>query len=138
MSRSVPEWCGKTDDDPVPPRVRLRVFERFNGVCGVCGVKIRAKRWVCDHHKALINGGENRERNLWPIHEACDRTVKTPADVAEKKITNRMRATHLGVKKRKGRPMPGTRDSGIKKRMDGTVEYRDDELERPEGAKGDD
>jgi hypothetical protein len=29
MPRSRPEWRGKTDDDPVPPRVRLRIFERM-------------------------------------------------------------------------------------------------------------
>lgn len=123
MTRTVEEWIGKTDDTAVPPHVRVRVFERFGGVCGICTTKIRAKRWVCDHKKAIVNGGENRERNLWPIHEVCDRTVKTPADVAEKKINNRVRMKHLGVK-RKARPMPGSRASGIKKRMDGTVEYR--------------
>ena len=85
MARTVTEWIGKSDDDPVPPKVRLRVFIRFGGICGICTVKIRAKRWICDHKHALCNGGENRERNLWPIHEACDRKVKTPRDVAEKK-----------------------------------------------------
>jgi 5-methylcytosine-specific restriction protein A len=122
--RTLPEWIGKTDDEPVPPRVRLRVFEHFHGVCGICTVKIIAKRWTCDHKKALANGGANRESNLWPIHEACDRKVKTPADAAEKRVNNRVRSKHLGIKKRKGRPMPGSRDSGIRKRMDGTVERR--------------
>ena len=31
LSRSVPEWIGKTDDTPAPPRVRLRVLERCEG-----------------------------------------------------------------------------------------------------------
>ncbi|MCA1452882.1 HNH endonuclease [Bradyrhizobium sp. BRP22] len=125
MSRTVhQEWIGKTDDTPVPPHVRLRVFERFKGVCCECGIKIRGRRWICDHRIALINGGENRERNLGPIHEVCDRTVKTPRDVAEKSINNRVRMKHLGITKRNGRPMPGTRASGLKKRMDGTVERR--------------
>lgn len=29
MARSVEEWIGRTDDAKVPPRVRLRIFERF-------------------------------------------------------------------------------------------------------------
>ena len=124
MTRTVKEWIGRTDDDPVPPRVRLRVFLKFKGVCCECGVKIRGRRWVCDHRKAIVNGGENRERNLGPIHEACDKKVKTPRDVAEKKINNRVQMKHLGIKKRKGRPMPGSRDSGIKMKIGGGWERR--------------
>jgi 5-methylcytosine-specific restriction enzyme A len=122
--RTVPEWIGKSDDTPVPKRVRVRVFLKFDGICGICTVKISGRRWVTDHRIALINGGENRERNLWPIHEACDRKVKTPADVAEKSTTYRVRAKHLGIKQRKGRPMPGSRDSGIKMKIGGGWERR--------------
>jgi hypothetical protein len=61
---------------------------------------------------------------LWPIHEACDRKVKTPADVAEKKAINRVRMAHLGIKERKSRPMPGSRDSGIKMKIGGGWEGR--------------
>jgi 5-methylcytosine-specific restriction enzyme A len=118
MSRTPPEWIGKNDDDPVPPRVRLRVFDRFGGICCECQIKIVARRWICDHRQALINGGQNRESNLGPIHEACDKK-KTPKDVAEKKINARVRSKHLGIKQRKGRPMPGSRDSGIKMKIGG-------------------
>ncbi len=119
--RSVPEWIGKTDDEPVPERVRVRVFLNFGGLCRECGVKIIGKRWVCDHRKALINGGQNRESNLGPIHEACDKT-KTASDVAEKSITYRKRKKHLGVKKRSY--FPGSKDSGWKKKINGEVVRR--------------
>ncbi len=124
MVRTTAEWIGKTDDTPVPPHVRLRVFERFGGICCECTVKIRGRRWVCDHRKAIVNGGQNREGNLGPIHENCDREVKTPADVAEKKINNRVRSKHLGIKRRKGPPMPGSRDSKFKRKIDGRWERR--------------
>lgn len=124
MSRGVDEWIGKTDDTPVPPRVRLRVFRRREGVCHICKTNIVGKRWVCDHILALINGGENREDNLWPIHEACDRRVKTPADVAVKAKNDAVAMRHIGIKKRKGRPMPGSRDSGIKRKIGGEIEWR--------------
>jgi 5-methylcytosine-specific restriction endonuclease McrA len=124
MTRTTPEWIGKTDDTPVPPRVRLRVFEKYGGVCQICTVKIRDKRWICDHALAIILGGYNRERNLQPIHEECDRKIKTPFDVAQKRINNRVRSKHLGIKKRKGRPMPGSRDSGIKMKIGGGWERR--------------
>ncbi len=122
--RTQPEWIGKSDDTPVPPHVRLRVFKRFVGVCGICTTKIVGKRWICDHKIALCNDGENRERNLWPIHEACDRKVKTPADVAERAANDRVTMRHIGIKKRKGRPMPGSRDSGIKMKIGGGWERR--------------
>lgn len=124
MSRSLPEWIGKTDDSAVPPHVRLRVFQRFGGICQECTVKIVGKRWICDHRKALINGGENRESNLGPIHEACDRNIKTPRDVAEKSAVYRTQMSHYGLKKPKGRPMPGSRASGIKMKVGGGWERR--------------
>ena len=124
MVRTTEEWIGRTDDTLVPPHVRLRVFERFGGICCECTVKIRGRRWVCDHRKAIVNGGANRESNLGPIHEACDRTIKTPADVAEKKVNNRVRSKHLGLKKRKGPPMPGSRDSKFKHKIGGRWERR--------------
>lgn len=123
MSRTVDEWIGKTDDTPVPDRVRVRVFQRFNGICQECGVKIIAKRWICDHRKALINGGANVESNLGPIHEACD-PKKTGADVAEKSKVYEMAKRHLGIRKPKGQPMPGTKASGIKMLIGGGWEYR--------------
>jgi 5-methylcytosine-specific restriction enzyme A len=123
MARSVKEWIGKDDNEPVPPRIRVRVFLKFDGVCCECGIKIIGKRWICDHRIALTNGGPNRESNLGPIHEACDKT-KTAADVAEKSKVYRKTAKDIGVKLRKGRPMPGSIASGLKKRMDGRVERR--------------
>lgn len=97
--RSVPEWRGATLDTPIPDRVRVRVFLCFKGICQECDTKITAKRWVCDHRKAIINGGENRESNLGPIHEACDKKIKTPADVKIKAKTYRMQKANLGIKK---------------------------------------
>lgn len=118
MPRTVKEWIGKTDDTPVPPRVRTRNFKKFGGICQECALPIVSKRWICDHRIAIINGGENRESNLGPIHEACDKK-KTPADVAEKSKVYHKTAKHIGVSLRKGPPMPGSRASGIKRPMNG-------------------
>ena len=122
MSRSLPEWKGKTDDTPVPPRVRLRVFNRYLGVCYLSGKTIRiGDAWEIEHIVALSNGGEHRESNMAPAlvepHKA-----KTKRDRAVKAKTDRVRKKHFGIRKRQSRPMPGTRASGIRKRMDGTVE----------------
>lgn len=123
MTRSAPEWIGRNDDSAIPPRVRLRVFEKHKGVCHLSGRPIRAgERWDCDHVIALCNGGQHRESNLAPAL-AAPHKIKTAADVAEKSSVYRKRLAHLGLKP-KGRPMPGSKASGFRKRMNGTVERR--------------
>jgi 5-methylcytosine-specific restriction protein A len=110
--RSLPEWVGKTDDDQIPDRVRLRVFERYRGVCHLSGRKILpGESWDCDHIVALANGGEHRERNLAPALKDKHRG-KTADDMAEKALVYRKRKKHLGIKSKKrsiaGRKFDGT------------------------------
>lgn len=97
MSREVPEWRGKTPDTPAPPRVRLRVFERYKGICYLSGRKILAgDKWEIEHPQALINGGENRESNMAPaLVEPHKR--KTAEDVKQKSKDFRVRKKHLGI-----------------------------------------
>jgi 5-methylcytosine-specific restriction enzyme A len=124
MSREVPEWIGATPDTKIPPRVKARVFERYGGVCHISGRKIMGgEPWDCDHEIALINGGENRESNLRPALQDKHR-AKTAQDVAIKSKNAKRRAAHLGLKSKSARPMPGSRASGLRKRMNGTVEKR--------------
>jgi len=123
MSRRVPEWVGKTDDTPVPPRVKIRVLDRYFGLCDECTWPIGDSKWTCDHRVAIINGGENRERNLRPICIPCNKE-KNKLDMEIKSKITRIRKRHLGLRKAKGRPLPGTKASGIRKRFDGTVERR--------------
>ena len=73
------------------------MFLRFGGMCLECCTKIVGNRWICDHTLALINGGENRENNLRPIHEACDKR-KTAADVHEKAVTYAKRKSNYGIR----------------------------------------
>jgi 5-methylcytosine-specific restriction enzyme A len=110
MPRSLPEWIGVTDDTPVPPRVRLRVFERYGRRCDPlhgCGRHLRpGDAWTCDHINAVINGGPNRETNLHPLCEWCE-PPKTEAGVHEKSRVYRKRLRHAGIKlKAKGGRCP--------------------------------
>lgn len=93
--RSVPEWIGSTPDAKVPPRVRVRIFEREGGKCHLTGRKIRpGDQWDLDHGIALINGGEHRESNLFPALRDKHRK-KTAADVAEKAAVYAVKSKHL-------------------------------------------
>lgn len=117
MARIVDEWIGKTDDTPIPPRVKVRVFERHGGRCHLSGRKIMAgDLWDCDHVVALVNGGENRETNLAPALRDKHRE-KTAEDVRIKAKIARQKAKYLGLDKPKGRGF----DKRFTKKMDGTV-----------------
>lgn len=124
VARSTAEWIGKTDDERPPDRVRVRVYLRYGGrcQCGCDRLILTGELWNADHKIAIINGGENRESNLVPLIEAHHR-VKTRADVAMKSVTYESRKRHLGLKKSK-HPMPGSRASGWKRKMDGSWERR--------------
>lgn len=71
--RLVPEWVGKNDDSPVPPRVKARVFEAHHGICHISGRRIMAgEKWDTEHVLAISLGGENREKNLAPCVSSND------------------------------------------------------------------
>lgn len=97
MTRSVPEWIGKTDDSRVPPHVRLRIFDRAKGRCHISGRKIMAgEKWELEHVKALILGGEHRESNLAPALVAPHK-AKTALEMGVKAKTDRIRLKHIGA-----------------------------------------
>lgn len=125
--RAVPEWVGKTADSKIPDHVKLRIWAREGGRCWLTGRKIMpgdAYDW--EHKIALAlwagKGHGNRESNIAPALRAKHRE-KTKQDVAAKAKSDRVRKKHVGITKSKS-PMPGSRASGWRRRMDGTVERR--------------
>jgi 5-methylcytosine-specific restriction enzyme A len=122
MPRTPPEWVGTSDDQPIPPRIRVRVFDRHHGICHISGRRIMAGcAWQCDHIVPLIAGGEHRESNLAPALIDPHRE-KTKAEVAEKSRVAKRRKSFLGIKKPSR--FPGSRNSPFKRKMDGTVVRR--------------
>lgn len=121
--REVPEWIGSNDDQTIPARVKVRIFERAEGKCQECGRPIAGSvRPAYDHIIPLIAGGGNRESNVQLLCVSPCHAAKTRADVAEKSVVARKRQKHLGI--RKPSRFPGSRDSAFKKKMDGSVVRR--------------
>ena len=120
--RSVEEWIGKTDDQAIPPRVRVRIFERHGGRCALCTrIVAGSLAPAYDHTIALINGGGNRESNIQVLCQPCH-LEKTGADVAEKAKVARVRKRHLGIKKPS--KFACSRNSKWKKKISGEVVAR--------------
>lgn len=95
--RSVEEWIGKNDDAAIPPRVRLRVFEKFGGICQLSNRKIMSgEAWDLDHIKALWRGGEHRESNLHPVLKQPHREKSAEEQSVQAKC-DRIRKKHLGI-----------------------------------------
>ena len=119
MTRAVPEWIAKHDDQAIPPRVKVRIVERQGGKCGTCNRKLgmTGEPIDYDHVLALINGGEHRERNLQALCGLCH-GYKTVKDMAVKKKNASVRKKHLGADKPK-RKMPY-------RKFDGTPVYPKD------------
>ena len=124
MSRKVPEWIGKTDDTPVPPRVKLRVGDHYEWLC-YCGCFTpisAADKIEFDHHVPLKLGGANRESNLRPYLKA-HHAEKTKQDRARIAKTYRTRTGHLGLKNRSRRWGYGRGDP-YRKKLTGEVVAR--------------
>lgn len=123
MSRELPEWIGKTPDAAIPVRVKDRIARKAEDCCQKCGQPIVGKvRAAFDHIIPLILGGEHREGNLQLLCESPCHSEKTKLDVKLKAKVARVRARHLGIKKPSR--FPGSRDSGWKKKIDGSVVRR--------------
>jgi 5-methylcytosine-specific restriction protein A len=58
--RSVPEWIGASDDQAIPARVKIRIFDRDAGKCCDCTLPIRGKlRPAYDHIQRYVSETED-------------------------------------------------------------------------------
>lgn len=101
---------------------RVRIFDANGGVCYLCKCKIQVgERWEAEHPDPLWAGGSDDPSKLKPAHINCH-AIKTADETAQRAKEFRQRAAHLGIKKPVSRPIPGSKASGVRKRMNGTVE----------------
>lgn len=103
-------------------RVRLQAWDRSGGHCEQCGRKLMPGRYRYDHRIPDELGGEPTLENCQLLCEFCD-TAKTRRDQADIAKVRHVRARQVGAHVSQ-RPMPGSRNSPWKRRMDGTVVRR--------------
>lgn len=106
------EWVGKTPEAMPGQTVLLRLYAKQNGICACgCGQSMNLNRDKvdCDHVKAIIDGGENRESNLQLLLNACHKR-KTSAEASARSEERRHKAKAFTALRQ-----PSMRSQGFRK-----------------------
>lgn len=107
---------------PRPAKERARLFELRAGVCYLCNGKILVgDAWEIEHRIPFAISGDDTDGNLELAHVKCHRD-KTSVDAGVIAKTKRQSDKHRGIRPTSGRPLAGTKASGWRKRLNGTVE----------------
>lgn len=109
-------------------RTKLKAWEKSEGKCEKCGVKLEvgdAREF--DHRIPCALGGDNSLENCVVLCKLCHKEKTSTEDIPRIAKANRVRAKHNGAKKSTFGRLPGSRGSKFKKRIDGTVVVRRDE-----------
>ena len=77
-----------------------------------------------DHIILDANSKDNSLENCAAVCIKCHRYKTAKHDIPMAAKTVRQRDKASGIRKRKGPPLPGTKASGIKKHMNGSVTWR--------------
>jgi 5-methylcytosine-specific restriction protein A len=105
----------------ISTRERVDIFNRNNGICHLCSMKIDAgQEWDVSHDTPLEMGGDDAGDNLKPAHRRCHRHHTATVDVPIIRKAQRKEAKHIGARK-SARPLPAGRSSPWKKTLSGKV-----------------
>jgi hypothetical protein len=96
---------------------------KTDGRCYKCNQRLEIKGWDAEHPQALELLGPDDIEALMPICKPCHK-VKTADDIGKVAKARSARDKHIGAKRPRN-PLPGSKASPWRKRMDGTVERRE-------------
>jgi len=101
---------------------RLSLFLERKGTCQACHITIQAgQAWDIDHIIPLALGGTNEPNNLQILCRPCHRAKTSNSDIPKIAKTKRLKAKHLGARSSAYLPIPGSKSSPWKRKMDGSV-----------------
>lgn len=105
---------------------RLAVHTAACGLCHICGTVINLARetFEIEHVIPIALGGEDAPSNWRPAHVACHKE-KTKSDITKIAKAKRVSAKHEGTYRPSRNPLPASKKSRLKKRLDGSVVDRD-------------
>lgn len=97
--------------------------DRCAGKCEMCDMPFNGKRREFHHILAANDGGDNTLENMLVLCVGCHKPL-TRAYTIELRKAERIHSKHNGAMKPTSRPMPGGRNSPLRKKMDGSVVQR--------------
>lgn len=121
------EDVGTTPRKPLSASKKLALYEEQKGICPLCDQPmLRGEKLIDEHLRPLSLGGSNDRINRAIVHERCAKakTEGPDGDLATGAKAKDQKRASLGFKTAKGRPMPGTKASGLKRGFDGRVTRR--------------
>lgn len=106
-------------------KVKLEEWRAAGGKCRDCGVKLRPGMPREYHHIIPQNvGGSGEAKNCMLLCKPCHGVRTRKTDTPQAARTKRLEKAAAGIERRKGKPMPGNRNSEFKKHLDGRVSRR--------------
>lgn len=104
-------------------KIRQSAWHRCDGKCDECG-NIITRGVQYDHIVPAWLGGAATLENCACLCTPCHSLKTAKHDVPAIAKTKRVLAKRIKADRPKSRPMPGSKASGLRKRMNGTVERR--------------
>lgn len=104
-----------------PPSVKVAAFKRCGGQCEGCTARLYPGKFDYDHDHPDGLGGPPTLENCRVLCLNCHSAKTHKEDRPKMAKADRQRKRHIGAKP-KSRPIPGSKASGIRKRMSGRVE----------------
>ena len=104
-----------------PKSVRRQAFERAKGRCERCEAALFPGQYHYDHILADGLSGKPTLENCAVLCRACHGLKTAAEDIPRIAKADRARAKIMDGQKRKSRPIPGSRGTKWKQKLDGTV-----------------
>lgn len=104
-----------------PAKVRVAAYERSGGACEACRAPLQPGRIHYDHVIPDALGGEPTLSNCEVLCTPCHGQKTATGDVPRIAKMKRQRANHIGARVKTGPPIPGSKRSPWKRKMDGTI-----------------
>lgn len=103
---------------------RARLFTLHGGICHLCGGRIGAgEAWEIEHVIEWALTHDDSDENVKPAHVKCH-AAKTGKRAAELAKVNRQREKFMGFRPKSKSPIPGSKSTKWKRKMNGEIVLR--------------
>ena len=121
------DFIKPTPRKKISNKERAEIFLNADGVCHLCKMTIRpGEDWDVSHPETgLWAGGSDDRALLKPAHRKCHKP-HTAEEATQRAKETRVRQKYIGAFQKTGRPMPGSRRSKFKRKVNGETVRRDE------------